>query len=179
MTTVKQMPVHDAEVQHLDPLLTAARVLLWVFLAGVVIALIMSVFGLTSYVAAMGSALLVPVWHAAWEPVSRLLFGSGALWISGDIARTVLAMIDAVAKGEAFAKENAGRMESIASHVIGLQVLGFVAAWVGVDISGDVNGYEIGFDLSPAGVAFALLLFILARVFRQGAELRHDLAGTI
>jgi hypothetical protein len=48
-----------------------------------------------------------------------------------------------------------------------------------VPVGGDINGFDIGFGLSPAGVAFVLLLFILARVFRQGAAMRDDLEGTV
>lgn len=162
-----------------DPLLIAARVLLWVFIAGAVLAVAMSVIGLITYTAAQGSALRVPVWEPVWRPVAELLSGLAALSIATDIALGLLAMIGAVARGEAFATGNVGRMERIAWNVIGLQLLGFLAATAGAGISGEINGVEIGLDLSPAGIAFALLLFILARVFRQGAAMREDLAGTV
>lgn len=163
----------------LDPLLVAAQVLLWVVLIGVVIAAIMSCVGIAAYVAAQGSQLAVPIWHAVWKPLAGLLFGMGALWIAGDTARTLLAMIAAVSREETFASENIGRMERVAWNVIHLQLLGLAARLSGVDISGDISGFEIGLDLSPGGIAFALLLFILARVFRQGAAMRADLEGTV
>ena len=88
MTTITHPPAYEGKSHRLDPLLTAARMLLWILLVGVIIALIVSA-------------------------------------------------------------------------------------------SGDLNGYEIGLDLSPAGIAFALLLFILARVFRHGTALRADLDGMV
>lgn len=171
--------LHRNRATGTDPLLTTARVLLWVVLAGIVLALVMSVIGLASYVAARQGALLVPVWEPVWRPVSRLLFGIGALWIGQTIATQLLAMIGAVEQGDAFSATNVKRLEGIAWSVIELQVLGFIAGMVGTRVGGSLSGTDVGLELSPGGVAFALLLFILARIFRTGAQMREDLEGTV
>lgn len=163
----------------LDPLLMAARILLWIMLAGVIFAGIMSVIGLLTYLAAYAGSLRVPLWEPEWQPINRLLFGIGALWIIQAIIGKVLAMIAAVECGGVFSSANVARMEGIAWGVVELQILGFVASLAGAPIRGNVNGLELGFDLSPGGVAFALLLFILARVFGQGARMAADLDGTV
>jgi hypothetical protein len=47
-----------------------------------------------------------------------------------------------------------------------------------VDRHGD-RGNDVDFGLSFGGVLLALVLFILARVFRKGAEMRAELEGTV
>ena len=178
---VRQLMIGEdpTERSRVDPLLTAARVLLWIMLAGVIFAGIMSVIGLITYVAAQAGSLWVPLWEPQWQPINRLLFGIGALWLIQAIVVKVLAMIEAVESGEVFSAPNVARMEGIAWGVLELQILGFVANLAGAPVRGDVNGMEIGFNLSPGGIAFALLLFILARVFGQGARMAADLEGTV
>lgn len=162
----------------IDPLLMAARVFLYVLLAGIVFAAIATVVAIVSHVATYGLPLRHGPWHPAWQPVSTLLFALGALWIVADSTLAVLGMIAAVGRGEAFEIANVARLERIAWNVIGLAILGIVAAIAGSDIRGDINGISIGVD-APTSIAFALLLFILARVFRQGAAMRADLEGTV
>ena len=71
------------------------------------------------------------------------------------------------------------RVAAIAGHLLAMQFVGFLGKLLGVPIGGDINGFEIGFTLSSGGVAVVLLLFILARVFRIGAEMRDELEGTV
>jgi hypothetical protein len=163
----------------IDPLLTAARVLLYVLLVSVVIALVWTVIGLVVHVVSYNSALLVPPSDPLWRPVGRALFGLAALSMIQAIIYHQLAMIRAVAAGEAFAPGNVGRVEKIAGDVLGLQILGTFAHIIGVQVGGDIDGFDLAVGLSPAGVAFVLLLYILARVFRQGAAMREELEGTV
>ncbi len=71
------------------------------------------------------------------------------------------------------------RLERIAGNILGLQLIGSLAALSGLQIGGDINGFDIGLKLSPGGIAVVLMLFILARVFRQGGAMRDDLQGTV
>ena len=36
-----------------------------------------------------------------------------------------------------------------------------------------------GFDVSPVGILAALLIFVLAQIFRRGSEMRAELEGTV
>jgi hypothetical protein len=38
---------------------------------------------------------------------------------------------------------------------------------------------SVGFDFSPVGVLAALMIFVLAQIFRHGAEMRAELEGTV
>jgi hypothetical protein len=163
----------------IDPLLTAARVLLYVLLIGVVISLVVTVIGIVLQVIGQNVALIAPPSDPVWRPIGRLLLGFIALCLVQTIVHHLLAMIRAVAHGEAFAPANVGRIEKIAGHVLGLQVLGTFARIVRLPVGGEIAGFDLGVALSPAGIAFVLLLFILARVFRQGAAMREELEGTV
>lgn len=162
-----------------DPLLTAAGILLYVLLAGVILSAFFSVFGLAVYVAAQFSNLFLMLNAAAWQAVGTHLLGLAALSLVGSSVLSLLGMIGSVDRGDTFEGSNADRLENIANNVLGLQLLGWIATLVGAPIGGDINGFDIGLKLSPGGVAVVLLLFILARVFRQGTIMRDDLEGTV
>lgn len=163
----------------LDPLLTAAQVLLYILLAGVILAMVMTIVGLLATIAAQGAELLHPPSLDTWKPVSSLLLGLAALGMIFNAVLAVLAIIRSVGEESAFTTDNAVRLEKVAGDVLGLQILDLVGGWIGVPIGGDINGFDIGASFSPGGIAVVLLLFILARVFRQGASMRDDLEGTV
>lgn len=177
--TLAAAPAAPAASERPDPLLLAATVLLWVLLVGVALAAIAALFGLTAQIAGQGLPWRAPPWAPQWAPIGTSLFTLAALWMVSRIVIGLLAMISAVGRGDAFAGANVARIEALAANVLGIQLLGFIARVAGTPIAGDINGFDISPDLTPAGVAFALLLFILARVFRQGARLQDDLEGTV
>lgn len=162
-----------------DPLLLAARVLIFVFLAGLALTFVFGVVGFLASIAAGGKALFWNPELAAWPPVLGAILMLGALLMLAEAAWLVLEMIAAVPAGEAFTASNIKRLERIAWLVIGLQIVGFIAGLLGRPIAGDINGFDVGVSLSPGGLAVALLLFVLARVFRQGAAMQTDLEGTV
>ncbi len=163
----------------IDPLLTAARVLLYALLIGVVITQVVTVIGIVVQLIVANVALIEAPYSPAGREVGRLLLGFTALCLVQTIVQHLLAMIRAVARGEAFAPANVGRIEKIAGYVLALQILGTFARIVHLPVGGEIAGFDLGVVLSPAGIAFVLLLFILARVFRQGAAMREDLEGTV
>ena len=93
--------------------------------------------------------------------------------------RTLKLVIDSVGAGDPFAPVNAKRLARMGWLMIGVQLaaipIGALAAWLNHRI--DVG--EIGFEVSGEGVVLALVLFILARVFRHGAAMRDELEGTV
>ena len=90
-------------------------------------------------------------------------------------------IIDTVSDGEPFVAINAERLHrmgwiallfQLASFPIGAMAGYLVAQFPLQDITADV-------EFSLTGVLLALVLFILARVFRHGTEMRDDLEGTV
>ena len=91
-------------------------------------------------------------------------------------------IIDTVSEGEPFVEINADRLSRMGWIVLFFQVaafpIGAVAAYLAtqmpdhIDVSADI-------EFSLTGVLMAVVLFILARVFRHGTAMREDLEGTI
>jgi len=181
MKTLKQLGKDFIAIRRgsTDPLLTAARVLLYVLLAGVILSIFFSIFGLVIYMATQFPKLFLTLDAALWRPVSAHLFGLAALGLVWSSVQSLLGMIGTVERGDTFDAANVQRLEKIAGNILGLQLLGWLAALSGSPIGGDINGFDVGLKLSPGGIAVVLLLFILARVFGQGAMMRDDLEGTV
>lgn len=179
-TIITQIQAHwRGSRGRLDPLLLAARVLLYALLAGTILAIVMSVVGVVSYVIGQIGEFQLPLTDPVWKPLLRLLIGLAVLSSISRIVLHLLAMIGTVDRDEALDEGNADRLETIAGTMLGLQFLGLFGRIIGVPIRGNINGFDLSFDLSPGGIAVVLLLYILARIFRQGAAMRSDLDGTV
>lgn len=91
-------------------------------------------------------------------------------------------IIDTVSEGEPFVEVNADRLSRMGWIVLAFQLaafpIGALAAYLAaqmpdhIDVSADI-------EFSLTGVLMAVVLFILARVFRHGTALRDDLEGTV
>ncbi|MEP3052379.1 MAG: DUF2975 domain-containing protein [Erythrobacter sp.] len=83
--------------------------------------------------------------------------------------------------GDPFVPENADRLTLMAWLMLAMQVLAIPTAGIAIYIASklgeDAGKLDASFDLS--GIIMVLTLFILARVFRKGTELREDLEGTV
>lgn len=94
------------------------------------------------------------------------------------ILAKLIAMIDSVPDGTALSVVNAERLRQIAWALIGINLLdllfGAVTTWAEANM-----GEPMGWTLALTGWLAALMLFILARVFRDGATMREELEGTV
>ena len=93
-------------------------------------------------------------------------------------------IIDTVAAGDPFVPENADRLGAMGWIQIAITALTFVATGTAAFVAGWASQFsEVSIkgsvDLDVAPVMLILVLFILARVFRQGAAMREDLEGTV
>lgn len=117
----------------------------------------------------------------------RLIFGMRGIMVIGILAVPVLhlvytrllAIVETVKAGDPFIGINAERLLTIAWATVGLELM-----HVGVVIL--ANGVTVGTQKVDIGDKFSvtpwltiLLLFVLARVFDQGARMRDELAGTV
>lgn len=114
-------------------------------------------------------------------PLMRLLMvvGLAAVPITNLVLVRLRDMLTTVRHGDPFTIENARRLQAIAFGVLGLEVLRLIAGMIVTNTLLDDLGVRIrsGFSLTPW--LAVLLLFVLARVFEYGAELRADLDGTV
>lgn len=93
--------------------------------------------------------------------------------------RQLRRIIDSVRQGNAFAPENAGRLSNMGWLTVGIEVFSIKAGAVAAYIAKHVENMHLDVGLSLGGILMALVLFILARVFREGARMREELEGTV
>ena len=90
-------------------------------------------------------------------------------------------IINTVSVGEPFTAINAERLNKMGWIALIFQTasipIGALAAYIAAHVPSDDFTADIEFSLT--GVLFAIVLFILARIFRQGAAMRDDLEGTV
>jgi uncharacterized membrane protein len=93
--------------------------------------------------------------------------------------RHLYRLIGTVGQGDPFVPDNALRLQSmgwisVAVHVVAIP-LSALAKWTQA-VTHDMH-FQV--DLPLAGLFLALILFVLARVFREGTRMREDLEGTV
>lgn len=88
-------------------------------------------------------------------------------------------IIDTVAEGDPFIPQNAVRLRTMGWIAVTVQLIalpaGALAGWI--SYKSHVQYIDIGVSLG--GIVLALILFVLARVFGKGAEMRDELEGTV
>ena len=93
--------------------------------------------------------------------------------------RDLRRIIDSVADGDPFIPDNALRLSQMGWLAVAVQLIaipaGALAGWI--SWKSHLHYVDIGFSLG--GMLLALILFILARIFRKGAEMRDELEGTV
>ncbi|KRA80543.1 DUF2975 domain-containing protein [Altererythrobacter sp. Root672] len=173
-----------------DPLLVTAKVVTIIVRIGLVIGMIglgiagaVLVIGGTGmfsehFVVQLNSSGLGGTKGAALLVIALTLVSLGLM---EDFVRRLGQVIDTVGEGDPFTLENAARLTRMGWLAIIVQLLGLpvmlLSTWLESRIDDGV--FQIESNLSLYGFALALVLFILARVFRKGAEMREDLEGTV
>jgi hypothetical protein len=184
-----------AEKQHLFVVthwLLKAATVFCIFLTAVLsLALIAVVLGL-------GALLLAPAVLGTFDiplqvegvPLDTVL-GAALFLVSGGLICTVFVLmavratsgiVQTAIGGDPFVGDNAERLKRIGWLLLGVMVVQFLSttmvAWIAPDnnIAGHIDG---GSGPSLAGLLAVLLIFVLARIFRHGSEMRAELEGTV
>lgn len=117
----------------------------------------------------------------------RLFLGIRGIMVVGILATPVLhliytrllAIVETVNAGDPFVGENAIRLQSIAWAIVGLELMHVAVVVLANGVVVGTQKVDIGGKFSVTPWLTILLLFVLARVFDQGARMRDDLAGTV
>ena len=173
-----------------DPLLISAKVLTVIVRTLLVLGMIAVGIGLASVAA--GAAGWIPdgLVLEGNPDLADLPFGIAALALLAillsigllyDFVTRLAQVIDTVAKGDPFIMANAVRLTRMAWLALGVQIASTVASLLGnwAEQSMPEGTIEFESDLSFNGIVLVLVLFILARVFREGARMREELEGTV
>ncbi len=172
-----------------DPLLTFARGLSWFFAIMLSIAAVLVAVAIPM-VAFNNDRVLAELAKEGITAGPEVTAGI-ALLLTGILVflaltvwflRLLLRIIDTVGEGDPFIPENAERLQqmawiSLSTFLLSIPV-GAVAIWVGNIVA--EGGGRVDWELDFGGaVLLSVILFILARVFKQGAAMREDLEGTV
>jgi hypothetical protein len=117
----------------------------------------------------------------------RLIFGMRGIMVIGILAAPVLhviftrllAIVETVNAGDPFVIMNAARLQTIAWAIVGLELMHVAVVMLANGVVVEGQKVDIGGKFSITPWLTILLLFVLARVFDQGARMRDELAGTV
>lgn len=177
------------DIKSKDPLLTAATVL-------VVLSQIVMIFGMVMLGIGIGALLTVgrtgllaeialsgapPV--AFWLVILAMLTGIVLLGLAWRFLNELRGIIKTVDAGDPFRHDNADRLNrmgwiAIIGQVIVMPVAA-LALWSAPYLDKVERELHIDGAFDWTTILLALVLFILARVFRHGADMRADLEGTV
>jgi len=107
------------------------------------------------------------------------LIGLCAVPIVHFILTRILAIVDTVSVGNPFVMANATRLQKIAWAVLILELSHLAVGAVAASVSTAAAPFDVNWSFSPTRWVAVLLLFVLARVFEQGAQMREELEGTV
>ncbi|MXO70308.1 DUF2975 domain-containing protein [Alteraurantiacibacter buctensis] len=173
-----------------DPLLTVARVATWVVQVMLLIAQVALGVAIAAVViAALGylpdNATVSGIDHlqpaALWAAALAMALVLAALGMATQFVVRLRQIIDTVGEGDPFVADNARRLTRMAWLIVIGQVLTIIAGAIGtwIEATDGAAEFDLEFSISLSGFILALILFILARVFRKGAEMRAELEGTV
>jgi hypothetical protein len=117
----------------------------------------------------------------------RLIFGMRGIMVVGILAAPVLhliytrllAIVETVSAGDPFVVINAERLLTIAWSIVVLELMHVAVVVLANGVWVEGQKVDIGGKLSITPWLTILLLFVLARVFDQGARMRDELTGMV
>lgn len=170
-----------------DPLLGIARALLVFFMAVFIVAAAACAIAIPA-VLVMHADIIAEIAKEA-PKAANMQFVWALAGLLAAVAALLVAMwfftlklkqiVDSVAAGDPFIPENAERLKVMAWLSIALQFIAVPVGLFGAWVSDKVEPTDVDMELSGNGLLLALVLFILARVFRTGAQMREELEGTV
>jgi len=108
-----------------------------------------------------------------------MIIGICSVPITHLVLTRLLAIVETVKVGNPFVMANAVRLKAIAWAILGRELLHFTVGAMVEGVSTAAAPLNISSGLSLTRWLTVLLLFVLARVFEQGARMREDLEGTV
>lgn len=171
---------NDALLGSARALLHIVRIILWIGLTALLIAIPAVFWGRNEIAAELGivSGGPTPV-RAAGLLAVLLAMAIVMILLGARFIGRLLAIIGSVGEGDPFVRANATRLRDMAWITLALQIGGLALGGYLVWLDTIMPKLERDFDISLSGLIGALLLFILARVFERGAAMREELEGTV
>ena len=169
-----------------DPLLAAARMALgfsmaaMAFVAVSSIALAPLVYGWRDAVLARVVAPgATPPPEAIWAIVAVLLLTGAGAALGFLFFRHLYRIVATVGEGDPFVPANAERLRAMGWIVVAVHLIVVPLAAIGAWLQTTMERFHANISVSLGGLLLALVLFVLARVFREGTRLRAEVEGTV
>ena len=172
-----------------DPLLGAARIVLLLFSIAIIFGMVMLGIGITVLLTIGRAAVLSRILAADapgiayWGVIAAFGLLAGLLYLGLRFVRELDGIVGSVSEGDPFRAENADRLSrmgwiAIIAELVALPIAA-LSAWFTPYLERAGSHVDVDFGLNGETVLLILVLFILARVFREGARLKADLEGTV
>ena len=108
-----------------------------------------------------------------------MVIGILSIPVTHIVLTRLLAIVNTVKGGDPFVAVNAARLQTMAWAILGLELMHLVVGAVAAMASSEEHPLDIDWNFSVTRWLAVLLLFVLARVFDQGARMREELEGTV
>lgn len=172
-----------------DPLLAIAKGLLWFLMASMVVgiaaclvAVPLLLFFQNDISVEMAKEMPLVLPQFFWVVSGILVLAAMLCAVLFRIFQLLKRIVGTVGEGDPFLPENAVRLTQMAWLSLIVQLFGLPLSGLGALINklgeGETHLDTMG-GISGNGLLLMLILFILARVFRKGAEMRAELEGTV
>jgi hypothetical protein len=173
-----------------DPLLAVAKVILALGVVLAIFVMAMVLIGIGAVLTVQRGEILADLTRAGsperayWALLAALVMMEGLMFLALRFILELSGIVRSVDKGDPFEPANARRLQRMGWLTVGVYALGgvlnAVAEWL-KSVAEDASRLDVdaSFDLGSGAIILILTLFILARVFRQGAAMREELEGTV
>lgn len=172
-----------------DWLLTVARVLLMVVTGVLAITMALLAFGAVAIVTFRRTATAEKIAEAGfdgmlsvWGIFAGLIVVCGLLFLAMRFSTELGRIVQSVGEGDPFMPVNAARLSRMAWLALALSLGGNAVTMAKAHFDRLAGSTQSPDNLTGSlfgGIALVLTLFILARVFRKGAEMRDEIEGTV
>lgn len=178
-----------------DPLLAIAKGILWFLMGTMLLAAaaclvampMLFIFESEIIAQLAANAPTVDLAGVRWMIIWVLACVTALMLILFRMFQLLKRIVDSVGHGDPFVPDNATRLTQMAWLTLEGQIVTLPLSVLTARIAEAVNQSPkvhtdidtLGFGFSGNGLLLMLILFILARVFRQGAAMRAELEGTV
>lgn len=168
-------------VPRSDPLLTVTQLILRIGMVILVLGIVLAAGAAIALVVTPDQQLLprLSAGNTIWLVLAGVVLVGLMMTLYLFFLRHLSHMIATVGTGDPFQPENADRLSKMGWLTVALQLCMFVLAPLVSKIAERIGEPGGGLDLTFDGLLLALVLFVLARVFRHGTAMRDDLEGTV
>lgn len=168
-------------VPRSDPLLTVTQLILRIGMVILGIGIVLAAGAAIALIVIPDQQLMPRLsdGNAIWLVIAGAVLVGVMMSLYLFFLRHLSRMVGTVGTGDPFQPENADRLQKMAWLTLILQGCMFVLAPLVTMIMDRIGEKGGGLELSFDSLLLALVLFVLARVFRHGTQMRDDLEGTV